>query len=434
MAEENKINRKWLRLHNFSYAWRALRHRNSRLFFSGHAISLVGTWMTRVAMSWLVYRLTGSALLLGVAAFIGQIPGLFLSPLAGVIVDRVDRHKLVVITQILLMLQSFALAVLTLTGRINIYEVIVLAFIQGCITAFDTPARQSLMARLVENREELSNAIAINAAITDSSRLIGPSIAGLIIAATNEGACFLIDGISFIAVIASLLCMRLKPVEKTPTKAGMLTQLREGWAYVSGSLPLRSVLLLFALVSLMGWPFMVLLPVFAAQVLHGGPHTMGFLTGAVGLGALMAALSMVFRRNVRGLVVKLPQSAILFGVGLICFGLSRWQWLSMLLMVVVGFGMVKGLVSSSTILQTLVDEEMRGRTMSYYTLAMLGMGPFGNLMAGAMANALGAPVTVMITGAACVIGGICFWLKLGGIRAAIKPTYIRMGILPPEEY
>jgi MFS family permease len=312
---------------DFSHAWRALRSHNFRLYFGGQGLSLCGTWMTRVAMSWLVYRLTKSALLLGVVGFAGQIPGLFLAPLAGVIVDRSDRRTVMVVTQILAMLQSLALAVLTLTHVINIYEVLALALLQGCTTAFDTPARQSLMVRLVEDRNDLSNAIAINAAMTDSARLIGPSIAGLIIAATNEGWCFLIDGVSFIAVIASLLAMRLKPAETAPAKIGMTEQLREGWGYVAGSLPIRSILLLFAVVSLMGWPFMALLPIFAAQTLHGGPHTLGFLTGAVGVGALIAALGLVLRRSVLGLEIRLPQAALFFGFGLIFFaavdGLGR---------------------------------------------------------------------------------------------------------------
>jgi MFS family permease len=416
-----------------SHTWLALRHRNFRLFFGGQSVSLIGTWMTRVAMLWLVYRLTGSALLLGTVGFVGQIPALFLAPLAGVVVDRMDRRKVMIVTQILAMLQSLALAVLTLARVINIYEVMALAFLQGCTTAFDTPARQALMVRLVETREELSNAIALNAAMTDSTRLIGPSIAGLLIAATNEGVCFLIDGISFIAVIVSLFRMRIKPVESAPARDDMMTQLREGWTYVTGSLPLRNILLLFALVSLMGWPFMALMPVFAAQVLHGGPHTMGFLTGAVGFGAFLAAISMVLRRTVRGLEIWLPRSAILFGIGLICFGFSHWQWSSLLFMVVTGFGMIKGLVSSNTIMQTLTDDRMRGRVMSYYTLAMLGMAPFGNLLTGVVANAIGAPRTVMISGALCIAGGLWFFSQLGKIRADMRPIYQRHGILPAAD-
>jgi MFS family permease len=413
-----------------SHTWLALRHRNFRLFFGGQSVSLIGTWMTRVAILWLVYRLTGSALLLGTVGFVGQIPALFLAPLAGVVVDRMDRRKVMIVTQILAMLQSLALAVLTLARVINIYEVMALAFLQGCTTAFDSPARQALMVRLVETREELTNAIALNAAMTDSTRLIGPSIAGLLIAATNEGMCFLVDGISFIAVIVSLFRMRIKPVESAPAKAGMMTQLREGWTYVTGSLPLRNILLLFAVVSLMGWPFMTLMPVFAAQVLHGGPHTMGFLTGAVGFGAFLAAMSMVLRRTMRGLEIWLPQSAFLFGIGLIFFGFSHWQWLSILLMVVTGFGMIKGLVSSNTILQTLTDDQMRGRVMSYYTLAMLGMAPFGTLLTGVVANAIGAPRTVMISGVLCIAGGLWFFSQLGKIRADMQPIYQQKGIAP----
>jgi len=415
---------------SLSHTWRALRHRNFRLYMGGQSISLIGTWMTRVAIFWLAYRLTGSSLSLGEVGFIGQIPTFFLAPLAGVLVDRIDRRKIMIVTQILAMLESLALAALTLARMINIYELMALAFLQGCTTAFDTPARQALMAQLVETRDELSNAIALNAAMTDSSRLIGPSLAGLLIAATNEGWCFLVDGISFIAVIVSLLKIRIKSVAREPVKASMITQLREGWTYITGSLPLRSILLLFAVVSLMGWPFMTLMPVFAVKVLHGGAHTMGFLTGAVGLGAFLAAMSMVLRRNVLGLEISLPQSALLFGAGLICFGFSHWQWLSMLIMVITGLGMIKGLVTSNTIMQTLTEERMRGRVMSYYTLAMLGLAPFGNLLAGLMANAIGAPRTVMISGAICIAGGLWFWSQLRRIRAEMHPIYQRRGIFP----
>lgn len=418
---------------DFSHTYRAFRHRNFRLFFTGQSISLIGTWMTRIAISWLVYRLTKSAILLGVVGFVGQIPALFLAPLAGVVVDRCERRKVMIVTQVLAMLQSLALAVLTLSHVINIYEIIGLAFLQGCFTAFDNPARQSLIPGLVETREEVSNAIALNAAMTDSARLIGPCLAGLLIAATNEGWCFLVDGVSFIAVIASLYMMRMKPTVRTQHKASMLTQLREGWTYVSGSIPIRSILTLFALVSLMGWPFMVLMPIFAAQVLHGGPHTLGFLTGAVGVGALAAAIALVLRRSVRGLESKLPQAALLFGAGLIFFGMSHWLLLSLALMVIIGYGMVQGLVGSSTILQTLVNENMRGRTMSYYVLAFLGLAPIGNLLTGIAAKAIGAPNTVMISGAVCVASGMWFWSQLGKIKAEVLPIYEQLGILSASD-
>jgi MFS family permease len=416
-----------------SHAWRALRHRNFRLFFGGQSISLIGTWMTRVATSWLVYRLTKSSLLLGTVGFAGQIPTFLLAPLAGVIVDRIDRRKVLVWTQALAMVQSLALAALTLSHRINIAEVLVLSLFQGTINAFDMPARQSFMIRMVEDRADLSNAIAINSSMVNTARLVGPSLAGLLIAATNEGWCFLVDGVSFIAVIASLLMMHVRHEAPQHAGATMLEQMRQGWVYVSASVPIRSILLLFSVVSLMGWPFMVLMPVFAAQVLHGGPHTLGFLMGAVGVGSLVSALSLVLRKSVRGLLRNIPIGAALFGIGLVAFGLSRSLWVSFPLMFLTGFGMMQGVTSSNTILQTLVDEKMRGRVMSYYTMAFVGMAPFGSLLAGTLAQAIGAPRTVIISGVACVLGSLWFWSRMTAIRNDMRPIYQRLGIVPVPE-
>ncbi len=412
-----------------SHAWRAMRHRNFRLFFGGQSISLIGTWMTRVATSWLVYRLTKSSLLLGTVGFAGQIPTFLLAPLAGVLVDRVDRRKVLVWTQGLAMVQSLALAWLTLSNRINITEILILSAFQGVINAFDMPGRQSFMIRMVEDRADLSNAIAINSSMVNVARLIGPSLAGMLIAVTNEGWCFLIDGVSYVAVIASLLMMRITHEQLEQTGATMLEQLRQGWVYVAESVPIRSILLLFALLSLMGWPFMVLMPVFAAQVLHGGPHTLGFLMGAVGVGSLGSALALVLRRSVRGLLKMIPIAAAVFGVGLISFGLSKNLWLSLPMMLVTGFGMMQGLTASNTILQTLVDEKMRGRVMSYYTMAFVGMAPFGSLLAGALAHAIGAPRTVIVSGVACIVGSLWFWTRLKPIRKDMRPIYERLGIV-----
>jgi MFS family permease len=418
---------------DFSHAWRALRHRNFRLFFGGQSISLIGTWMTRIATSWLVYRLTKSPLLLGTVGFAGQIPTFLLAPLAGVIVDRMDRRTLLVWTQSLAMVQSLVLAWLTLTHRITIAEILALSVMQGLVNAFDMPGRQSFMVKMVEDKADLSNAIAINSSMVNVARLIGPSLAGMLIAATNEGWCFLTDGVSYIAVIASLLMMRLPAAEKERATTTMLAQLREGWSYVASSAPIRTILSLFALLSLMGWPFMVLMPIFAAQVLGGGPHTLGFLMGAVGVGSLVSALALVMRRSVRGLTRVIPVAAAVFGVGLICFGLSNTLWLSMLMMLVTGFGMMQGLTASNTILQTLVDEKMRGRVMSYYTMAFVGMAPFGSLLAGAMAHAIGAQRTVIVSGVACIVGSLWFWTRLKGIRKHMRPIYERLGIVPVPE-
>jgi MFS family permease len=417
-------------LGNYAHAWRALRHRNFRLFFGGQSISLIGTWMTRVATSWLVYRVTKSSLLLGTVSFAGQIPTFLLAPFAGVIVDRIDRRKVLLWTQTFAMLQSFALAWLTLSKRINIVEILALSAFQGTINAFDMPGRQSFMVKMVEDRADLSNAIAINSSMVNTARLLGPSLAGLLIAATNEGWCFLVDGVSYTAVIASLVMMRLAPGIEERKAASLLAELREGWTYVAGFAPIRTILLLFALLSLMGWPFMVLMPIFAAQVLHGGPHTLGFLMGGVGVGSLVSALALVMRRSVRGLSKMIPIAACAFGVGLIAFGLSTHLWLSLPLMFLTGFGMMQGLTSSNTIIQTLVEEKMRGRVMSYYTMAFVGMAPFGSLLAGALANLIGAPGTVIVSGIACICGGIWFWSRLPHIRREMRPIYERLGIVP----
>jgi MFS family permease len=416
---------------DFSHAWRALRHRNFRLFFGGQTISLVGTWMTRIATAWLVYRLTKSALLLGTVSFAGQIPTFFLAPLAGVIVDRSDRRRVLVWTQTLAMVQSLLLAWLTLAHRINITEVLILSAFQGLINAFDMPGRQSFMVQMVEDRKDLSNAIAINSSMVNVARLLGPSLAGLVIAVSSEGWCFLVDGISYIAVIVSLLMMRLPPVDVRRATASMFEQMREGWSYVSTFVPIRTILMLFALISLMGMPYMVLMPIFAANVLHGGPHTLGFLMGAAGAGALVSAFSLVLRRSVRGLTGMIPVAAITFGTGLFLFGLSRWLWLSLFLMLFVGFGMLQGMTVSNTIIQTLVPEEYRGRVMSYYTAAFMGMAPFGSLLAGSLAHWIGAPRTVMLTGSCCIAGGIWFSSRLPAIRREMRPIYEKLGLITP---
>ena len=383
--------------HSYAHAWRALRHRNFRLFFAGQSISLIGTWMTRVATGWLVYRLTGSALLLGTISFAGQIPTFILAPFAGVWVDRLNRRHVLLWTQTLAMVQSLMLAALTFSihskvpwFHINITWILALSASQGIINAFDMPGRQAFMVQMVEDRRDLGNAIAINSSMVNIARLIGPSFAGMLIAVTSEGWCFLIDGISYIAVIISLLMMHVRVAEIRRVAASTLTELREGWSYVSGSRAIRTILLLFAVVSLMGMPFVVLMPVFAREVLHGGPHTLGFLMAAMGCGALVSALALAARRSVLGLGRMILYSAAIFGIGLIGFGYSHFFWISMGMMLVAGFGMMQGMAASNTIIQTIVSEDVRGRVMSYYTMAFVGMAPFGSLLAGATQGAVRA--------------------------------------------
>jgi MFS family permease len=415
-----------------NHAWRSLRHRNFQLYFFGQGLSLMGTWMTRLATSWLVYRLTHSALLLGVVSFAGQIAAFLIGPFAGVWVERFDRRKLLLWTQAASAVQSLALAALTLAHVITLSEIIALSILQGFINAFDMPGRQSFLVQMVEDRNDLGNAIAINSSMVNGARLIGPAFAGMIISAAGEGWCFLLDGISYFAVIASLLLMHIQPLSVKRKAASMLAQMREGWDYVTGFRPIRSILMLFALISLMGWPYFVLLPVFAAQVLHGGAHTLGWLTGASGIGALVSSLSLALRKSVVGLTRMLQIAAAVLGTALICFGLSHTLWLSLLLMLFAGFGLIQCASVSNTIIQTLVPEDKRARVMGYYTMAFFGMAPFGSLLGGALAERIGAPHTVMLTGVFCLAGSLWFTLELPKVRKVMRPIYQQMGLLPVQ--
>jgi MFS family permease len=414
-----------------AFMLRALRHRNYRLFFSGQSISLIGTWMTRIATSWLVYRLTGSALLLGIVGFAGQIPSFLLAPFAGVLVDRWNRHRLLVATQVLAMIQSLALAVLTLSGHIKIWHVIFLSLFQGLINAFDMPGRQAFVVEMVEKREDMANAIALNSSMVNAARLLGPSVGGVIIAAVGEGWCFMLDAISYLAVIASLLAMKITPRMIRPLKdSNVIQQLREGWTYVSGFPPISKVLLLLGLVSLVGMPYTVLMPVFANQVLHGGPNTLGLLMAATGVGALMGAMFLASRKSVLGLGKFIPLAAAVFGAGLIAFSFSRVLWLSLILLVVTGLGFMIQMAASNTILQTVVEEDKRGRVMSYYMMAFMGTAPFGSLLAGIVAERIGAPYTLALGGLGCIAGALWFAAALPALREMVRPIYVKIGILP----
>jgi MFS family permease len=410
---------------------RALNSRNYRLFFSGQVVSLVGTWITTTATNWLVYRLTGSALLLGVVAFAGQFPAFLLGPVAGIAVDRWDRHRLLIVTQTISMLQSFALAALVLSGRITLEWIVALSALQGLVNSFDMPARQAFLLTMIENKEDLGNAIALNSSMVNLARLIGPSIAGVVIAWTGEGWCFLIDGVSYIAVIVGLLAMRITRTETmAPVRGGTLQQFTEGFAYAFGFRPIRSIIILLALVSLVGVPYSVLMPVFATVVFHGGPHTLGMLMTSSGCGALLGALWLAQRRSVIGLGRMIYLASGLFGIGLITFSLVHVLWLAIPCLVVAGFGFMVQMASSNTVIQTIVDDEKRGRVMSFYMMAFLGTAPFGSLAAGWLSSRIGAGETLLVGGACCIVGALWFASALPAIRVAVRPIYVRLGILP----
>ncbi|HEX5387326.1 MAG TPA: MFS transporter [Gemmatimonadales bacterium] len=409
---------------------RALRHRNYRLFFGGQSVSLVGTWITRIATAWLVYRLTGSPFLLGLVGFCGQIPTLFLSPIAGVYVDRWNRHQVLLVTQVLSLVQSLALAVLTLAGVITVAEVLVLQLFQGCINAFDVPARQAFVITMVEDHADLPNAIALNSSMVNGARIIGPSVAGLLIAAVGEGWCFLLDAVSYVAVLASLVAMRLPPAVRRRAATRVREELVAGFRYVAGFMPIRSALLLVALVGMAGMPYSVLMPAVATKVLHGGANTYGFLMTAAGLGALAGALYLAARQSVLGLGRVIAGAALVFGLALVAFSFSRNVVLSLAILPIVGAGFMIQLASTNTILQTLVDEHLRGRVMSFYTMAFLGTAPIGSLLAGIIAEHIGATETILLGGIACAGGGIWFAARLPRLREEARPIYEARGILP----
>lgn len=395
---------------------RALRHRNYRLFFAGQGISLIGTWMQRVAMSWLVYRLTGSALLLGVVNFTGQAPTLLFTPFAGVIADRYDRHRLLVATQVMAMVQAVLIAVLVLTNVIAVWHLVLLSLFLGIVNAFDTPIRQSLIVDMIESREDLGNAIALNSSMMNGARLVGPSIAGILIASVGEGMCFLVNAVSYVAVIAALMAMTIAPKKMRAQRPHIWEAWREGVTYAFGSPPIRSVLVLLAVVSFMGMPYATLLPIFAQEVLHGGAQTLGFLMGAAGIGALIGAMFLASRDSMLGLETVLVVAAMIFGTGLIGFSLSRIFWLSCGLMIVSGSGMMVHMAAANTLVQTLVDDDKRGRVMSLHTMSVRGMVPLGSLIAGGLASQIGAPATLTLGGICCVLGALIFATR----RAAFK--------------
>jgi MFS family permease len=411
---------------------RALRHRNYRLFVGGQTISLIGTWITRVATSWLVYRLTGSELLLGVVGFCGQIPTLLVAPFAGVLVDRWNRHRVLVATQALSMLQTLSLAVLTLQGVITVRWLLILQIVQGLINAFDTPARQAFVVEMVDDRADLANAIALNSSMMNGSRIIGPSIGGILIAAVGEGWCFMVDGASYLFVLASLLMMRLPARATRSVETHVLAELRIGFDYVVRSHPIRTALIVLSIVSAMAMPYTVLMPAFVAGTLHGGPNTLGLLMTATGGGALAGALYLASRQSVVGLGRVMMYSTVAFGAALGIFAFARTLWVALVVLPIAGAAFMMQMAATNTVLQTLVEDRLRGRVMAFYTMAFFGTAPFGSLVAGLAADRFGAPWTIGLSGAACIAAGLWLAARLPALRAIVRPIYVQRGILPVE--
>jgi len=425
-------------LPGFRRIFRSLYYRNFRLFFIGHGVSVIGTWMQMIAAGWLAYDLTAGepegvrAVWLGVVAFAGRIPTFLLAPLAGVFVDRWDRRRLVITTQILSMIQAALLAALTLAHVITLWQLIVLSFILGLINAFDVPARQSFVIEMVDKPVDLHNAIALNSMIVNGARMIGPAIGGILLKALGAGFCFLTNAASYVAVIAALLAMQVRPSGRRSAAGNILANLHEGLRYAFGFAPVRNILLLLALVSLSGASYPVLLPVFAQQVLHQGSGLYALLFAATGVGALAGAMFLAMRESVRGLSFWIAVAPAIMGLGLIGLGLSRLVWVSLLAMPVIGFGMMVQMASSNTLIQTLVEDHMRGRVMSLYAMAFMGMVPLGGLLAGLMARWIGAPATVAVNGLWCVVGSTLFFNQLKALRRQIHPVYVKKGILADE--
>jgi MFS family permease len=411
-------------------AWRALRHRNFQLFFSGQLISLIGTWMQSVAQSWLVYRLTGSALLLGSVGFASQIPVFLFAPLGGITADRFNRRRIVIGTQIAAMLLAFILAVLTLSGKIQVWHVFVLASLLGVVNAFDIPGRQSFLVEMV-GKEDLMNAIALNSSMFNGARVIGPAIAGILVAKIGEGWCFFANAVSYIAVIIGLLLMKVQ----SPARAAISSpfeHMMEGFRFVNQTAPIRALLLLLGVVSLVGMPYVVLMPIFADQILHGGARGLGILMGATGVGALLGALTLAFREGVKGLGRWVALCCGGFGLSLIVFSLSHKFWISVILLLPVGYTMMLQMACSNTLIQVMVPDALRGRVMAVYSMMFMGMAPIGALLGGALADRLGAPLTVAIGGMASIAGAWWFGLQLPKIRVEARRLIVSQAVAGGE--
>ena len=415
---------------DFKAVFRSMKHKNYRLFFIGQGVSLTGTWMQLIALSWLVYRMTNSALLLGLVGFAQQVPTFLLAPIAGVAADRYNRRRILIASQALAMIQAVVLTGLFFFGNIAVWHIMVLSVFLGLVSAFEIPLRHAFIVDIVDDRKDLGNAIALNSSLFNSARLIGPSVAGILIAIVGEGACFLINAISYLAVLITLTAIKV-PLRKaiTPHKH-IFQELKEGFVYAFNFTPIRIILFMLALISLMGVPYQVLMPVFARDVFHRGPEALGFLMTVSGAGALLGAIYLASRKSVIGLSRVIALSSGIFGVGIILFGLSKTILLAMPMIFIAGFAMMVQMAASNTVLQTVVEEDKRGRVMSMYTMAFMGTVPLGSIIAGGLADIIGAPNTVLIGGVCCVIGSFVFAGKLRALREKARPIYVKKGIIP----
>ena len=425
--EKQEFARPASRQSRLGLAVRALRHRNFQLFFAGQAISLIGTWMQTVAQSWLVYRMTGSALLLGTVGFASQIPVFIMAPIGGIVADRHNRRRVVIGTQIASMVLAAVLALLTLSGLIHVWQIMAIAAGLGVVNAFDIPARQAFLIDMV-GREDLLNAIALNSSMFNGARIIGPAIAGILVASIGEGWCFFANAVSYIAVIVGLLLMRIQHPANLANQGTPLENILEGFAFVRNTGPVRAILLLLGVVSIVGMPYAVLMPIFADKILRGGARGLGILMGATGVGALLGAASLAARVGVRGLGKLIALAAGGFGVSLILFSFSKIFWLSTVLLVPVGFGIMVQMASSNTLIQAMVPDRLRGRVMSVYSMMFMGMAPLGALSAGALAHRLGAPWTVATGGVACIAAAIWFGRHMPKLRAEVRDLVLAQGM------
>ncbi len=418
------------------FLFRTFQYRNYRLFFAGQLTALTGHWMSLAALGWLVYRLTGDPLMLGLLGFFMHAPTFFLSPLGGVLSDRVDRRRIIITAHLLDIVTMLGLAGLTLSGRVETWHIFFACALLGIAKAFEMPARQALVVNIVEDPEKLSNAIALNSSIFHSARLLGPVVAGAVIiplfGAHGEGICFLIGGIGYIAVIASMLALSIAPRKRLPRDKDIFGEMKEGFAYAFGFAPTRALILLMGAISLFGLPYATLLPIFARQILGGDSGTYGILMAAGGCGALIGALFLASRKSVLGLGRVIVLNTLTFGVALALFAVSTQVWLSTALLLLAGGSSLTAIVATNTIIQTLVDDRRRGRVMSLFGMTFMGALPIGALVFGKSASAIGAPTTIVIAAMLCMVAGGAFAWSLPTIRRVARPVYVKRGILPDE--